>query len=449
MVTNLKASKLWQKLAANFVFVAVAAIVLSFFTVNLAFEKRFSEYLKARQNLISQQIAEGLALAYLRSGGWTNEVIKVLPHWATVTGVRIKLVATDGRVLADTGGSGGKNKGWLTKKQVKIGSYQVGTVYISPVKLSRSIPSAELKFRKAVNQLIIYGGLLAIALALALSYFVSQRLTKPIEEITKAAKEMEAGHLDKRVLVKSEDEIGKLGNAFNHLANSIQRHQHLQKLLTADIAHELRTPIATIQSHLEAYLDGVMKPTSENLQSIHEEILRLSRLVDSLGEIARLEAGELHLDKSEADLSKLVKKFVEQFRPLFKAKGVRLKLELSKEPILVKVDRDKIKQIIGNLLSNALKFTEAGGTTQVSTAKNSKRATVSVSDSGCGIPPEDLDFIFERFYRVDKSRTRSTGGYGIGLTIANELVKAHQGVIEVKSALKKGTTFTVSLPLNS
>jgi len=214
--------------------------------------------------------------------------------------------------------------------------------------------------------------------------------------------------------------------------------------MSADVAHEFRTPVATLQSHLEAMIDGIWKPDTQRLKSCHEEVLRIGRMVGDLEKLARYEGENLVLNKELFDIAELIKIIVQNFESDFKAKGVELKFESIKQKILA--DRDKVSQIIVNLLSNALKYTPEGGTVGIELSVSDREVKIIVRDNGSGISAEDLPYIFERFYRADKSRNRSTGGSGIGLTIAKSLVEAHNGKIEVKSELGKGTEFIVSLP---
>jgi len=262
----------------------------------------------------------------------------------------------------------------------------------------------------------------------------------------KAAKKMEAGDISQRIVVGGADEIGQLGVAFNHLSMALQRQEKLRKNLTADIAHELRTPIAVMRSHIEAFLDGVIKPDKKNLESIHEEIMRLGRLVNDLGQLAQAESGKLGLNKRRLDLSGLTKKVAAGLKPMFDAGGVALDVTTNGK-IVGEYDEDKIRQVLVNLLANAIQFTPAGGSVAVKVETGDGDALISVSDTGVGIDAGSLPYIFERFYRVDVSRNRATGGSGIGLTIAKKLVELHEGTIGVLSGVGAGSTFTVRLPM--
>jgi len=222
--------------------------------------------------------------------------------------------------------------------------------------------------------------------------------------------------------------------------------ESLRKRMSADVAHELRTPLATLQSHMEAMIDGIWEPDISRLKSCHEEIMRIGRMIGDLENLARFEGENLHLEKTEFELSQWAQAIVQNFEGDFQAKGVSIRLKASEQRVFA--DRDKLSQILVNLLSNALKYTDSGGMTEVCIQGDESIAELVVQDTGIGIPEEDLPYIFERFYRADKSRNRLTGGSGIGLTIAKSLVEAHNGTLSVESIFEKGTTLTVRIPKN-
>jgi len=336
--------------------------------------------------------------------------------------------------------------GKTTEVPVFAHNKKVATVLVTPLVKPGELDEDQ-RFKASINSALVLGGLVATLVALGLSFFISTRMTKPLSLMTVSAKKMEQGDLSQRIEVKGQDEISQLGEAFNHLSMALARQENLRKNLTADIAHELRTPLTTLRTHLEAVLDGVMPPSKENLQSMHEEILRLTRLVDDLGKLAEAESGALKLNLNEGDIHTLIKKVTANMQPLFQEKGVKLVTELNAGQSRLKIDKDKVQQVLLNLLSNALKFTPSGGEVKVTTATAADKLIISVKDTGIGISKKEQGLIFERFYRVDKSRSRATGGSGIGLTVAKEMVRMHGGDIKVKSRLGEGSEFSVILPL--
>ena len=459
----MRINQVWQKLALGFIAVAVTAILVAYFLVNFAVDIRYQSYITDRERASYKRIGESLAETYITNGGWDEQLSASLPHFAMMSGVSIEVVDAAGQVVAETStnkgggnltehmsrimGSGGLVKELLQEKiEVPVVAHrkQVGTVYITPLIKAGQL-TEDRKFRTAINNSLVFGGALAGLVALALSFLVSTWLTRPLAAMTRAAKKMEAGDLSQRIAVKDKDEIGQLGEAFNHMSMALQRQERLRKNLTADVAHELRTPLATIRSHIEAFLDGVMSPDKQNLESIHEETIRLGRLVDDLGRLAQAESGKLGLDRRSVDLTSIVRGAATGLKPLFDDGRVSLDI-VTNGKIVGDYDQDKIKQILVNLIVNAIKFTPANGNVKVTVGTEKGEAVIRVSDTGAGIDADSLPYIFERFYRVDKSRNRATGGSGIGLTIAKKLVELHGGAISVASKVGAGTTFTVRLP---
>lgn len=461
----MRLNNLWLKLALSFVTVAVAAIAAAYFLVNYTVDIRFQNYVSDRERASYKRIGQSLADAYIDNGGWSQQMSRSLPHFSKVSGASIEVIDAGGRVIADTSedmnytatGPGpwwaGKNPPVteLLQERVEIPivahSRTVGTVYLTPL-INTAQLEKDNKFRQSINSSLILGGALAAMVALGLSFLVSTRFTRPLTEMIKAAGKMESGDLSRRIDVNTRDEIGQLGEAFNRMSAALERQECLRKNMTADIAHELRTPLATIRAHIEALQDGVITPDKKNLESIHEETLRLGRLIDDLGELALAESGQCLPVKRRLDLTSLIENAVLGLQPLFEAKGVALKVQAN-ACIKGDFDEDKIRQVLGNLLANAVKFTPAGGSTVVKIDAADSDAVISVSDTGIGIDANSLPHIFERFFRAEKSRNRATGGSGIGLTIAKKLVELHGGSVNVASQVSEGTTFTVKIPVKS
>jgi len=448
-------NRLWQKLALNFVAVAIAVTIVALLAVNLSYESRFKSYVKERQAINNHRIIQTITNIYEVHGSWSEELIDLLPQLGVMSGVSLKVLDLDRNIVAETSseiesmmmGENAKVAGETAVIPIVNGADRVGDVYITPLGDIYGVPGEDIRFRESINRLLLLGGGMAAIVGLLLSYFISTRMTSPLERMTEAAKKIEAGDYSERVEVTSKDEIGDLAYAFNHLAVTLERQEDLRRNLTADISHELRTPLASIRSHVEAYIDGVMEPTTENIRSIHEETMRLSRLVEDLGELARLESDKVNIVKTKIDLNEVAGKVVFNLKPLFEEKDVKIELSKVSEPLYVKADADKIYQILFNLLHNALKFTSLGGKAEVRLEKNGKNALVYIEDNGIGIDLEEHSSIFERFYRVEKSRNRSSGGAGIGLTVVKELVDIHKGKISVDSELGKGTEFKIVMPL--
>ncbi len=303
-------------------------------------------------------------------------------------------------------------------------------------------------FRNTFNEALVIAVIAASAVALAVSYVFSRNILAPVQVMKNASQRIAEGHYDERVEIKGRDELHQLAGSFNQMAEQLEQVESMRRRLIGDVAHELRTPLTAIKGSAEALMDGVLPASAETYSQIHAEAERLSRLVDDLQELSRVESRSAQLDIHPADSTALIQTVTKRLRHQFDEKRVTLTLDLPRDPILVFADEDRIIQVLTNLLGNALQYTPPNGTVTVSIERDKNEARISVRDTGYGIPAEHLKHIFDRFYRVDKSRSRSRGGSGIGLTIAKHLVEAHGGKIRAESeGENKGSAFVFTLPL--
>lgn len=305
----------------------------------------------------------------------------------------------------------------------------------------------ENRFVNSVNQQLILAAVAAGVVALILWWLLSRRILGPVEALTAAAGRMEKGDLSQRVEVKSKDEIGRLGHAFNSMSDGLSQLEQLRRNMVTDVAHELRTPISNIRGYLEAMRDGVVKPDQTVIASLHEEAILLSRLVEDLQELELAEAGKLKLVTQEADPGEIVEKAVTASQAAAVEKGVTLRADLPDSLPDVEADPERIGQVMRNLLNNAITHTPAGGSVNVSAHSDGNQIEVSVCDTGPGISPEHLPHIFDRFYRADQSRARITGGAGIGLAIVKQLIEMHGGRVRAESTPGAGASFYFTLPV--
>jgi signal transduction histidine kinase len=330
---------------------------------------------------------------------------------------------------------------------IEAGGAMVGTLLVrQPGGLGER--TAE-QFLAEVNRAVWLGGLAAVLLALALGLLLARRLTRPLTQLTEASHKMASGDLGQQVDVSQQGEVGQLAASFNQMSVALADANQQRQQMLADIAHELRTPLSITQGHVEAMLDGVFPMTPDNLALIHEETLLLGRLVEDLRTLSLAEAGQLSLDKSPLDLTDLTAQTVAAFEPLAEAEGVRLLAELPDEAISITADASRLRQVLGNLLSNALRHVTKGenGEPQV-TVSLVRRDGVShlrVADNGPGLSPEAQAHVFDRFWRGNSARSRDGGGSGLGLAICKAIVDAHNGRIAVKSTPGHGATFAIEL----
>jgi len=296
----------------------------------------------------------------------------------------------------------------------------------------------------------LIAGLVSAALSLVLAWLLANNLARPVRLLTQATERMANGDLMQRVQVAGSDELAALGKSFNQMALSLQKSEEVRQAMTADIAHELRNPLAVQRANLEALQDGVYPLTREALNPILEQNLLLTRLVEDLRTLAQADAGQLKLELAPTDLPRLVERVVERFRPQAAQQAVELIVESDQLPAeftSLYLDPMRVEQIMNNLLSNALRYSPAGGKIIISLERAEEQAQVHVRDAGPGIPVDALPHIFERFYRVDRSRSRSEGGSGLGLAIARQLAEAHGGTLTAANVVSGGAEFTLGFPL--
>jgi signal transduction histidine kinase len=300
-----------------------------------------------------------------------------------------------------------------------------------------------------INQALIIAALGGAALALLLGWLLSRALTGQLRELTLATRKIASGELGQQVAVRSHDEVGQLATSFNAMSSDLARAREIRRQMTADVAHELRTPLSIILGHTEALRDGVLPPTPETHSIVHDEAVRLSRLVEELRTLSLADAGELSLNRRQADPGALLGRAAAGYGPRLQQSGINLKIEQDPELPPVLVDPDRMAQVLNNLLDNAARHTPAGGTITCRAtieAGNPARVRLTIADTGPGIATADLPFIFERFYRADKARQHDSSGSGLGLAIAKSIVETHGGRIWAESEPGKGASFQIELP---
>jgi two-component system, OmpR family, sensor histidine kinase BaeS len=367
-----------------------------------------------------------------------------------MSSVRLRLADENGAVIAD---NRDRPFGTITRLEQQSAfavrgqeNQVVGYLVADGITAS---PNTEQVLLERLVRAGLIGAAVSGALALLIALLLSYGLLKPVGELTQAAVRMAGGDLSQRVTIRQKDEMGTLGQAFNQMAASLQRSENNRRMITADIAHELRTPIAVQRAHLEALQDGVYPLTAENLQPVLDQTELLTRLVEDLRTLALADAGELHLERKLEDLPTLVRQVKERFRPEAEARQVKVSVaeELFTPPDHLLLDAGRVEQILNNLLSNALRHTPEGGCIKIVLARSSSWAEVEVQDSGPGIPEDALPHLFERFYRIDSSRSRSAGGTGLGLAIARQLALAHSGDLLAANLPDGGAVFILKLPV--
>lgn len=311
---------------------------------------------------------------------------------------------------------------------------------------TQTFAEAQRGFLDNLRQTLWIAGLAGVFMAIFLSALFTQLIVAPLAKVTVAAKRVAQGDFDQKVNIGGSGELDELGKSFNSMAATLAHDQQLRRNMVADIAHELRTPLTILQGNVEAMLDGLLPPDKENLTSLHQETLLLTRLVDDLRTLSLAEAGQLEFRPKPTDLKELSLRVIDDFRTQLTAKNIAVALEASDNLPEAWVDPERTAQALRNLLSNAMHYTPEGGSIKLTLNSDNNGVIVSVIDTGIGIPPDDLPRIFDRFYRVDRSRTRSTGGSGLGLAIVKQLVEAQGGKVWAESIFGKGSTFSFHVP---
>jgi signal transduction histidine kinase len=276
---------------------------------------------------------------------------------------------------------------------------------------------------------------------------ISRQITRPLTRLRLTTQALAQGDLNARVPIQSNDEVGKVAAAFNQMASQLQRNELARQQMVADVAHELRTPLSVMQSNIEAMMDGLLEPNPGELAELHGEVGRLARMVEDLRLLSLADAGQLQLTRAPLDAGKLIERVVGLMAPMAEAHAVNLKSNIPLLPVIINGDKDKLQQALTNLIDNAVRHAPAGGQVTVGVAHTKQTVFISVADNGPGISAADLPHIFERFWRGDKSRSRHSGGSGLGLSIVKQVAELHGGTVQVVSPESGGTQFTIALPL--
>jgi signal transduction histidine kinase len=307
---------------------------------------------------------------------------------------------------------------------------------------------AEQAFLNGVRNSLWLAALVAILTGVALGFFFGRLISGPMKQLTLAARKVATGDFSPRVSTKTDDEIGEVSVAFNTMAEQLETKEKSRRQLLADIAHELRNPLSIIQGNLEAWLDGVITPSPDQVASVYDETVLLARLVTDLRDLSLAEAGQLKLYQNPTELGEFIFAEIASVQTRCQEKQISITAELPKGLPLVLIDKDRIRQVLHNLVDNALRYTSEGGSIEISAAYDKPRwVTVSVSDTGAGITRRDLPHVFDHFYKADRSRQRGHGGAGIGLAMVKLVVELHGGTVWVKTHKGKGTTFYFTLPV--
>lgn len=456
-----------KKLFLSTLIITLITLTFSILAVNLVFHQQFSNYLTKTTETTIDQLPERLSAVYQSKGTWDptslNEIIYSLPVGTivTLTDPSGKQIATLSHTMdmmhdqnsmgmtmtMDMSMSSSSITSWKTKTLTVFGPQ--GTLATAYVRYPSSTPilnPQDVQFQSSIFYSLLIAGVLALLFGMVLSYLTSLRLVAPLKKLTMATDCIGKGRLDEHVKIQSKDEVGQLAAAFNVMVDNLKHQETLRKQFTADIAHELRTPLTSIKSYIEAFQDNVLPADQENLSLIHEEIDRLVDLSSDLKDLNVAEIGVLKPIFEPVDLNHLLEKVIHSLIPLIQEKQLTLTWKALPDPSVTSGDERLLTRLFYNLVHNAYRYSDTGGRITVTLVQAPNSMEIRIKNTGIGIPEEDLPFIFERFYRTDKSRTRETGGTGIGLALVQQITTLHQGTITVKSTVGEETEFIVKLP---
>ena len=449
-------------LTFSFILVTLASVIIVSIVSNILFEKMFIEYTKKNQERNYIELVSNLGRQHIIGEIWKTRDITDIGIQAMNDGLFIRVKDKTGKVIWDinTFNDGewqrmaaqirrtmqARYPDWQGKYQIKkyplyegyniVGNVEIG--FYGPFYLNKS----DIDFINNLNFVFAVIGVAAIIMSFIIGSFVAKTVSEPIVKAIGSARDIAQGQYNAIEHTKYDlNELNHLSESMSDLANTLKSQDRLRKRMTEDVAHELRTPIATLQSHMEAMIDGIWEPDEERLQSCHEEITRIGRLVGDLQKLARYENDDILLNKTNVNVAEILRILIRNFEKEFINKEVGLNYSI--DEVYVMADSDRIYQVFVNLISNALKYTDKNGEVQISLKKTGDRAEVLIKDNGEGISKDDLPLIFERFYRVDRSRSRLTGGAGIGLSIVKAIVDRHGGEIYIESELNQGTEVKV------
>ena len=457
---KLKKLKLNKKLILSLVSLIIIVILSIALSINSVFNKKFEQYIiRNNENEISN-IIDSIRSKYV-NGEWELSSIQQIGEDAISNGIFVDLYDKDsnlvwgamtynknmchmvmGSIENNMNYMINKNKSNYTEKLFEIKNLDneiIGNIKIGSYGLLYYMDN-DVDFLKEINKVITSIGIVMVLITIFIAILISNNISKPVEVVSNMANLIGDGDYDNKIDYDSNIvEIDVLIKSINNLSAKLEEQENLRKRLTTDISHELRTPLTSIQTHLEAMIDGIWEPDTERLNSVNEEVIRLTNLVNQLQNLAKFDSEKSKLNLAKVNVKNLIMNVV--YNNQGKALEKNINIECDLESIDSYLDKDKISQVIVNLL-----YTNNGGKIFISSYKENNNLKIQFKDNGIGIPKENIKYIFERFYRVDESRSKNTGGIGVGLTIVKSIIDLHQGTIEVRSELNKGSEFIVILP---
>ena len=437
-------------LAVSLITVLSSSAVLSF-----VWEQHFQTYTRENVQRVADSTADSIAQGYKAAhGDWYSGALNAASSASILyDSINVQVRDENGAIVYDDstdkalGAAAMKeSSGNVAKAAINVDGNQVGTVFVRVHGSDTLLTQTDAEFREKSYQAMIFAAFIAMAISIVVGVLFSRALVAPIRRITNTAKALKEGDYSARTGMKGTDEIARLGNMFDAMADSVEQNRKLERRLVTDVAHELRTPLMAIQSTVEAMIDGVFEPDAERLETLNSEVRRLSRLVDALLKLSRLESRTKPIERQKVDLTEMLSAVVATHQAYINEEGLNLEFEYDPH-VYVYGDADLLRQATANLISNAVRYTPEGGTITITARKGELMGQISVRDTGIGLTPEEAKMVFQRFWRADSGRARATGGLGVGLSVVKEIVDQHNGWVRVEGRPNEGACFTVYVPL--
>lgn len=455
------------RVTAAFAFIAAMTALVAIGVVSFVWEQHFQTYTRANMETVATTAANQIAVKYQQTGTFNTETLKPAENilgFNKGIGVSVvdntipagssdsivfdstRITEEDGEITTDSLAPKKPKYSQIVTANIEVDNRAVGSVNVWVLGSDTLLRADDEAFRNKSYQAMFFATVIAILLASCIGFLFARGLVGPINRMTKTAKAIKEGDLSARTNLHGDDEIARLGETFDEMAESVEKDRELERRLTTDVAHELRTPLMAIQSTVEAMVDGVFEADAEHLEIVNSEVQRLSRLVDSLLKLSRLENRANPMKEEIVDVGTLISGIVTTHDAFVSDSGLSLEY-FADNDVIVRGDADMIRQATANLISNAVRYTPEGGHITVRVKRGDLMASIAVQDTGIGLSPEECKMVFSRFWRADAGRNRESGGLGIGLAVVKEIVDRHGGWVQVEGRVNEGACFTIHIPL--
>ena len=448
------------RVTLSFSLIAAMTALVAIAVVSVVWEQHFHEYTQDNMLTVAETTAKQIADLYEREKQFNEKTLQPAETAVSMSrGVGIQVVDANNETKFDSSTWAGGVDGIVTPSiapqqgqsnmahaPIIVDNQAVGSVRVWVYGSDQLLRATDQEFRDKSYQAMILAAIVAILMASVFGFFFARNLVRPIRRMTETAVAIKEGDLSARTDLQGEDEISQLGQTFDAMANAMERDRKLERRLTTDVAHELRTPLMAIQATVEAMVDGVLPVDEQRLMTVDSEVMRLSRLVDQLLKLSRLENRSNPTKKEIVDVGEVVAGIIATHEAYVREAGLTLKYRADAN-VLVMGDPDLIRQATANLISNAVRYTDEGGHINVRVRRGESMASIAVQDTGIGLTPEEARMVFQRFWRADSGRDRESGGLGVGLTVVKEIVERHNGWVQVEGRKGEGACFTIHIPL--